>query len=90
MNQGCTMIENWSDELDEELLAIPGCDAAAIGIIKRCGQSAYVVYDFDALMEIFVGQGMAYHAALDHIASNIENAWMGPSSPAVLRRPDPS
>jgi len=79
-------IRDQLEQVDPEILIIPDCDAAFVGVVRRCGQPPFAVYDFDLLVEVFVGQGLSYEAALDHIAFNIEGSWVGPYTPAILRK----
>lgn len=71
---------------EDERLVIPGADAAILGTVWRCGQAPFVVYDYEKLVEFFVGQGMTYDEAEEWVSYNIEGAWVGPNTPGVLRR----
>lgn len=72
--------------MDDELLVIPGADAAILGTVYRCGQDPFVVYDYDRLVDHFVREGMTHDEAAEWIDYNIEGAWVGPHTPGVLRR----
>lgn len=69
-----------------ETMFICGCDEAVLGLAHRCGQPAIVVYDHDKLVEKFVRDGMTADEAEEWVSYNIEGAWMGEGTPAVLRR----
>jgi hypothetical protein len=71
---------------EDELLFIPDADAALLGTVWRCGQAPFVVYDYEKLVDFFVGQGMTDEEAEEWISYNIEGAWVGDSTPGILRR----
>lgn len=71
--------------MDAEPLLIPDADSALLGLAYRCGQPPVAVYDYRKLVAHFVAGGMAEEEAEDWIACNIEGAWLGPSTPAILR-----
>ena len=68
----------------DETLKIPGKDAAVIGWFQRCGQVPVVVYDFARLVEEFQKDGMTQDEAVEWGVINIEGAWVGQGTPAVL------
>ena len=75
--------------IDPEILLIPDCDAALIGVARRADGAPFAVYSFDLLIEVFMDQGWSYDAALDHICFNIEGSWSGPYTPAVVKGVEP-
>ena len=65
-------------------LIIPGADAAILGVVQRCGQAPFVVYDPDKLVAHFMGQGMTEEEAQEWVTFNIKGAWVGDGTPGVL------
>ena len=76
-------------EIDPDILTIPGGDAALIGVCCRCGQRPFAVYDFDKLVEVLMESGATREQVREYIAFNIEGAWVGDYTPAIIRRLDP-
>jgi len=81
-------LRDWLNDLDPDILVLDGCDDAILGVVQRCGQPPIVIYDFDELVVAFIDHGMTYTEAVEHIGTNIEGAWLGPSTPGVLYRPE--
>lgn len=71
---------------DVEFLEIPGADEALVGYVWRCGQEPFAVYDRDKLVAYYVTLGMTEEDAAEWVTFNIEDAWVGPGTPAVLQR----
>ena len=71
----------------EGLLTWDDCDEAIIGVGERCGQEPIVVYDYERLLDVFVGQGMDVEDAAEWIEYNIAGAWIGDQTPLILHRP---
>lgn len=67
-------------------LMIDGADAAVLGYHMRCGEPIVVVYDHDKLVLHFTQQGMSVEDAIEHIGINIEGAYLGKGTVAVLNR----
>ena len=65
---------------------IPDKEAALVGWFQRCGQVPVVVYDFDKLVEEYVKEGMGQDEAVEWVLVNIEGAWVGAGTPAVMYR----
>lgn len=70
--------------VDAETLLIPEADSALVGFARRCGQPDVAVYDYRKLVAHFVAGGMTEEEAEEWISFNIEGAWLGPSTPAIL------
>lgn len=69
-------------------LRITDCDSAIIGQIDRCGQPTVIVYDYLLLIQAFQAQGMTEDEAIEHISYNVEGAWVGEGTPAVMHPVD--
>ena len=65
-------------------LCIEGCDSARAGVFTRCGQPPVIVYDYELLVLAFEKRGMTDDEAREWISVNIEGAWVGEGTPAVL------
>jgi hypothetical protein len=68
------------------VLQIDGCKAALIGYFQRPGQQPLLVYDYIKLVACFVKQGMTEDEANEWVTVNVESAWMGEGTPAILHR----
>jgi hypothetical protein len=77
------------EELNPDAMLIPGKDAALIGVVERCGQPAFAVYDRGLLVALYVREGMTEEEAEEWITVDIDGAWVGDGTPAVLVRVDP-
>lgn len=80
-------------ELEEaEALLIDGSHThrALVGVGRRFGQPLLAVYDRARLVECFIGVGMTYEDAEEWVCVNIEGAWVGESTPLVLKAIDDS
>jgi hypothetical protein len=83
-------LSDWLAEYDEDLLLADGLDAAVIGIVERCGQEPFAVYDAERCIELLVEQGMDEDEAAEFFSCNVAGAWMGPHTPGFLIRPPPA
>jgi hypothetical protein len=79
--------DTWLREYGEELLLADGLDAAIIGVVERCGQQPFVVYDAEHCIELLAAQGMDEDEAAEFFAFNVAGAWVGPHTPGFLIRP---
>lgn len=70
----------------QSVLQIDGCAKALIGWFQRPGAGPLLVYDYDKLVACFVKQGMTEDEAVEWVAVNVESAWMGEGTPAILHR----
>ena len=72
-------------EIDPEMLLMPGYDDALVGWVSRCAQPPIAIYDYDTLVECVMRDGCTEEEAHEHIAFNIEGAWVGDYTPGILR-----
>jgi len=63
-------------------------DSALIGWFSRCGQPPVAVYSWDLLVEALEVELGDYGAAVEWIDFNIEGAWLGERTPAIMHRPE--
>lgn len=87
MTSALSLRERLLESCGEELLFLePGSmDSAIVGLGKRCGEAAVVVYDREKLLEALIEEGMDPDSANDWLCTNIEGASMGPLTPIVLQ-----
>ncbi len=71
---------------NDSVLMIDGCESAIIGWFERCGQGPLLIYDYEKLVAHFVKEGMDEDEAEEWISFNIEGAWMGKGTPAIMHR----
>jgi hypothetical protein len=75
---------------DDDTLFLPGLEAALLGIATRCTQGPVAVYDYDALVRVFVERdGLTPEEAAEYIDFNIAGAWVGDRTPLLLVRVSP-
>ncbi len=78
-----------SPDDDEGMLTADGFDEAILGVVRRCGQKPFVLYDRDLCIAILMSRdGMSEEAAHEFFDFNVEGAWMGEGSPGYLHRPE--
>jgi hypothetical protein len=65
---------------------ITGADDAVVGYYQRCGQPAIVIYGYEELVQHFVTDGMDIDEASEWVSYNIEGAWMGEDTPAIMHK----
>lgn len=69
----------------EGLMMADGLDAAAIGVVERCGQPPILVYDVEKAVAVLVERdGMTDDEALEFLEFNSIGAWVGPGTPGWL------
>lgn len=86
-----TKAEQVRETLTEEnpnALFADGLDEALVGVARRCGQPTLAVYDYEKVVEVFVGQGMTYEDAVEWVEFNVVGAWLGENTPVWLCRPE--
>lgn len=71
---------------NDSVLFVEECESAIIGWFERCGQVPVLIYDFDKLVSCFVAEGMSANEAEEWVSLNIEGAWMGNGTPAIMHR----
>jgi hypothetical protein len=76
------------EPLIDRTLFIPDADKAIIGTFRRCGQPPVIAYDYCKLVEHFKKQGLSDEDAHEWIAVNIEGAWAGAGTPAIVHTED--
>lgn len=59
-------------------------DAAIAGVVERCGQEPFVVYDEEKLLSILAEELGSHEDALEYFDFNIKGAWLGDDTPGYL------
>jgi len=64
-----------------------GFDNAIIGIGERCSTDSMIVYDYEKMVKILVMRdNMTYEEAEEYIDFNIIGAWIGDTTPIIVRQ----
>lgn len=64
-----------------------GFDNAIIGIGERCSTDSMIVYDYEKMVKILVMRDdMTYEEAEEYIDFNIIGAWIGDTTPIIVRQ----
>lgn len=75
--------------LDEDILLADGFEDAYLGVVRRCGQPPFALYDRDACVRILVDRDrMSPEQAEEYFTFNVEGAWVGPGTPGFVYRPE--
>jgi hypothetical protein len=82
-------IEDLFAWIDEEVLLFDGMDDALIGWASPMNSPTVAVYDYNLLVEVVMHRdGLAEDEAVEYVDFNVVGAYMGPSTPIVMYRPD--
>lgn len=65
------------------VIRLPGLDAALIGVVWQSGQ-AVAVYHRPSVIAFFMAHGMTEEAAAEWVTFNVEGAWPGTGTPALV------
>lgn len=80
--------KEWLKECKEQYDSLglwTGLDPAIIGVITRCSDKHYFVYDREKVVELFmVNDGMTMEMAEEWVSFNIDGAWVGSETPFML------
>ena len=68
------------------MLKWDGFDEAIIGVGDRCNTDSMIIYNYDKMVEILiVRDDMTFEEASEYIDFNIINAWIGDTTPIIMR-----
>jgi len=68
------------------MLKWDGFDNAIIGVGGRCNTDSMIVYDYDKMVRVLVTRDdMSYEEAEEYIEFNIIGAWIGDTTPIIVR-----
>jgi hypothetical protein len=76
-------IREWNPQA---LMLGPEFDSAIVGMSCQHGGNPLVIYDPGKIIEVLAGMGMDEEEASEFFSFNIECAYMGPHTPAMLHR----
>ena len=84
-----TDIDDLADDQfpDINILRADGFDDCAIGIVERCGQAPFLVYDAAKIIQKLVKESdgeMDYFEAQEYFDFNIAGAWVGEGTPGFI------
>jgi hypothetical protein len=79
-------LEDWYGNQDKSLLFSGGHDNAIIGVISRCGQDPFVVYEYRTVIKNFMKDGMTEEEDEEWVSFNWTGSWCGTATPAILER----
>ena len=68
----------------DKMLKMDGYDDCILGIVERCGQNPFYVYDTDLIIEKLMNQGMTEEEAIEFHEYNQAGAWLGEGTPGFL------
>lgn len=77
-------MEQAKELVDPDAVIWTDCDEAIVGTGYRCGQKTLFVYDHEALVTVFIKQGMDQEEAIEWVDYNIVGAWVGEGTPIIL------
>lgn len=77
--------EEMAQMYGEKLLFADDHDNAILGVISRCGQESFLVYDPIKVAKNLQKDGMTYEEAIEWMDFNW-NAWLGENTPGILER----
>ena len=83
-------LEEFYGSEEKPLLFSDGHDNAIIGVISRCGQDPFVVYEYRTVIKNFMKDGMTAEEAEEWVSYNWTGAWVGTATPAILEPCRPS
>lgn len=68
----------------DDLLVMNGYDDAIVGVVERCGQAPFILYDSKKVIDINVQMGMSLEEAQEYFDYNQHGAWVGDSTPGFI------
>ena len=72
-------------ELNPDAIKFDGFDAAIIGCGNQFTKDAILIYDEMLMVDILIEQGMTVDEAWEYLSFNTWGAWLGESTPIVMR-----
>ena len=68
-----------------DLLKMDGYNDCILGIVERCGQQPFYVYDTELIIEKLMDEGMTEEEAIEFHEYNQAGAWLGEGTPGFLK-----
>lgn len=79
--------EEMLEDINPEALFMDGFDEAIVGVsVGQAGQESVVVYDEGQIIDIIMSDGTSDEDAWDHYGFNIQGAYVGTSTPIIIKR----
>lgn len=82
------LVDEYLAERNPEAVLFDGLDHALLGIASQFTNPPLAVYDYGALIEGFMADGMTHQEAHEHLSYNIEGLWAGKGTPLILEGVD--
>ena len=77
-------LDEWQDRFPE-LLQCDGFEPALLGLCEIKGRAACLAYDHEKCVNILMDRdGMSHEDAVEYMAFNVTDAWVGPHTPAFV------
>ena len=79
-------LNDYLNELGEDILLMDGFDEACIGISQRINEPMLAVYSYDKMVDVVMDKsGMDENEAIEFIDFNCVGAWIGERTPIIVR-----
>jgi hypothetical protein len=77
-------LDAWADERDLTVRVMTGLDAALVGVAQVFTNEPIAVYSYRGIIKELVSQGMTPEEADEYFRFNIQGAYVGEGTPAVM------
>jgi hypothetical protein len=74
----------WIEDQNPDALTADGFDDAIVGMVRRCGMSPVVAYDYAKCIDILGREGMTRDEAIEYLEFNTVGAFVGENGPVFL------
>lgn len=68
----------------DNMLKMDGYDDCILGVVERCGQEPFYVYDTELIIEKLMDEGMTEEEAIEFHQYNQAGAWLGEGTPGFM------
>ena len=68
------------------MMKMEGYDDCIVGVVDRCGQETFLVYDPDLVVKQLMDDGMTWDEAWEYFHFNQAGAYVGDGTPGFLDR----
>lgn len=79
-------VDEYADTNGVKMMVMDGFDECIVGIVERSGESPFVLYDREKVIETLMAQGMTRDEAEEHHGFNQTGAYVGEGTPGFLLR----
>jgi len=77
-------INEYAEEVEEEIIIYDEFEDAIIGLADRFGMDTSVAYDYDKVIKILM-EDMSYEEAVEYFDFNVIGGWVGDSTPVFIK-----